>query len=104
MNYPQEIEMEFLSSLLVGNPLIILAVAGLFAAAYILIRGSRFGKVRRPRSLLVPAGAWAFYAAWEWLVLIRTPEANIRVDLLVIWPVLLIISVWFAVRAFRRMD
>ena len=96
--------MAILSSLLVGNPLIILAVAGLFASAYLLIRGSRFGTVRRPGSLLVPAGAWAFYAAWEWLVLVRTPEANIRVDLLVIWPVLLIISVWFAVRAFRRMD
>ncbi len=96
--------MEILSSLLVGTPLIILAVAGLFAAAYIFIRGSRFGAVRRPGYLLVPAGAWAFYAAWEWLVLVRTPDANIRVDLLVIWPVLLIISVWFAVRAFRRMD
>lgn len=102
MNYPQEIEMEFLSSLLVGKPLIILAVAGLFAAAYILIRGSRFGEVRRPGSLLVPAGAWAFYAAWEWLVLIRTPEANIRVDLLVIWPVLLFISIWFTIRSCTR--
>ena len=94
--------MEFLASLLVGKPLTILAVAGLFAAAFILARGSRVGKVRRPGSLLVPAGAWATYAAWESLVLVRTPEANIRVDLLVIWPVLLIISVWCALRAFRR--
>ncbi len=93
--------MEFMASLLVGSPLTILAVTGLFIAAFFLMRRSHFGEVRRPGSLLVPAGAWAFYAAWEWLVLVRTPEANIRVDLLVIWPVLLIISVWFAVRAFR---
>ena len=38
----------------------------------------------------------------EFLVIIRTPEANIRVDLTVIWPILLIVSVWFSVRAFRR--
>ncbi len=31
---------------------------------------------------------WLAYAAWEWLVLVRTPDANIRVDLLLIWPVI----------------
>lgn len=94
--------MEFLASQLVGSPLTILAVAVLFVAAFFLLRRSRFGEVCRPNSLLIPAVAWTAYAAWEWLVLARTPEANIRVDLLVIWPVLLIISVWFSVRSFRR--
>jgi hypothetical protein len=32
---------------------------------------------------------WGVYAAWEWLVLVKTAEANIRVDILLIWPVLL---------------
>ena len=33
--------------------------------------------------------------------LAKTPEANIRVDLLVMWPVLAILSVWMLFRAFR---
>ena len=94
--------MEFLASMLVGSPLIILIVAGLFMTAFLLMRRSHIGATRRPASFLVPAGAWALYAAWEWLVLIRTPEANIRVDLLVILPVLLIISIWFTIRSFTR--
>jgi hypothetical protein len=41
------------------------------------------------------------YAAWEWLVLIKSPEADIRVDLLLIWPVQAILTVWALVRTFR---
>ena len=41
------------------------------------------------------------YATWEWLVQVRTPEANIRVDLLVIWPVLAIRSAWALFRSLR---
>ena len=44
-----------------------------------------------PRPLLWATGLWAAFAAWEWLVLTQTPDANIRVDLLLIYPVLLII-------------
>ena len=94
--------MEFLAALLVGRPLNILIVAALFMTAFIFLRRSPFGKGRRPRSLLVPAGFWAAYAVWEYLVLILTPEANIRVDLLVIWPVLLCVSLWFSIRALKR--
>jgi hypothetical protein len=90
-----------LASLLVGKPLNILAVAVVFFAGNLLLQFSNIGPGRHPRSLLVVAGAWALYAAWEWLVLVRTPEANIRVDLLVIWPLVLIVSIWFTVRAFR---
>lgn len=98
------IEMDFLTLLLVGNPLTILFVAGLFVAAFFLMRRSRFGEDRQPSSLLVPAGAWTIYAAWEWFVLVKTPEANIRVDLLVIWPILLIISIWSMIKTLRRVD
>jgi hypothetical protein len=30
-----------------------------------------------------------------------TPEANIRVDLLLIWPALLVLSLWLTVRGVR---
>lgn len=61
-----------------------------------------FNTVRQTRPLLIASIAWGFYAAWELLVQIRTPEANIRVDLLVIWPLLAILSIWSLYRVFRR--
>ena len=93
--------MELLASLFVGKPLNILALAVLFLAGYLTLRFTTFGTNRYPRALLIASSAWGLYAAWEWLVQIKTPEANIRVDLMLIWPVVLIISIWFSVRAFR---
>lgn len=93
--------METLASLLVGKPLHILLIASAFAVAHVLLRATGAGSVAHPRALLVVAAGWALYAAWEWLVLLRTPEANIRVDLLLIWPILLLLSIWFTVRAVR---
>ena len=92
---------ESLASLVVGKPLHILAVAVVFLAGFVALRAKAFGAVRRPRALLVAAVAWGLYAAWEWLVQARTPEANIRVDLLIIWPVLATASVWAMVRSLR---
>jgi hypothetical protein len=94
--------MKHLASLFVGRPLSILAVAALFLTAYLILLLTRFGLDRHPRSIFVVAAAWAVYAAWEWLVIIRTPDANIRVDLIVIWPTLLIVTIWFSVWAFRH--
>ena len=93
--------MEFLVSLFVWKPLNILAVAALFLAGHLALRFTTLGAGRHPRSLLVGAAAWALYAVWEWLVLVRTPEANIRVDLLVIWPALAILSAWALFRSLR---
>jgi hypothetical protein len=93
--------MELFVSLLVGKPLSILAVAVFFLAGYLALRFTAPGAGRRSRWLLVTAIAWALCAAWEWLVLVRTPEANIRVDLLVIWPVLVILSAWALFRSLR---
>ena len=93
--------MELLVSLFVGKPMNILALAVLFLAAYLTLRFTVFGTNRHPRALLIAASAWAIYASWEWLVQIKTPEANIRVDLLVMWPVLAILSAWALFRAFR---
>ena len=93
--------MELLASLFIGKPLNILALTVLFLAGYLALRFTALGISRRPRSLLIASTAWGLYAAWEWLVQIKTPEANIRVDLLVMWPVLAILSVWMLCRAFR---
>jgi hypothetical protein len=76
-------------------------LAVLFLAGYLALRFTKLVIGRHPRSLLIASAAWGLYAAWEWLVLIKTPEANIRVDLLLVWPVLAILSVWALSRAFR---
>lgn len=93
--------METLASIFVGRPLNILAVALVFLAGHLLLRFTALGAGRHPRPLLWAAAAWAAYAAWEWLVKVRTPEANIRVDLLLIWPVLMIASIVALVKALR---
>jgi hypothetical protein len=84
----------------VQHPLRILALVAIYVAAWALLRRSRAG--RKADALLWPAAFCAAFAAWEWLVLLRTPEADIRFDLLLIWPVLLIATVWALWRTFRR--
>jgi hypothetical protein len=82
-----------LGKLLVQQPLHILGVAAFFFVLWMLLK-------RRHGALLVPAFAWLAYAAWEWLVLVRTPQADIRVDLLVIWPLVAMAMLWPLVKAF----
>lgn len=93
--------MQWLASIVVGRPLNIAVIAAVFLAGYVGLRASAAGAARHPRMLLWAALGWLVYAAWEWLVQARTPEANIRVDLLVIWPVLAILSLWAVFRALR---
>ncbi|MCG6967884.1 MAG: hypothetical protein LJE59_15400 [Chromatiaceae bacterium] len=93
--------MELLASMFVGKPQHILVVAVVFLAGYLALRFTAPDIARHPRSLLIASTIWGLYAAWEWLVQIKTPEANIRVDLLVIWPVLAIFSMWALYRTFR---
>lgn len=89
--------MEILARLFVNNPLNIALVAVVFGAGYLGLRSAG----RHATPLLIVSGAWLLYAAWEWLVQTRTPEANIRVDLLVIWPLLALLTAWFTFRAVR---
>lgn len=93
--------MELLASLFVGKPQNALAVALIFLLGYLALRFAVFGISRHPRPMLIASIAWGLYAAWEWLVQTKTPEANIRVDLLVVWPVLAFLSGWALFRAFR---
>ena len=93
--------MESLASMFLGKPQHILAVAVVFLVGYLVLRLTPIGNAGHPRSLLIASTAWGLYAVWEWLVLIKTPQANIRVDLLVIIPVLTILSTWALYRLFR---
>ncbi len=73
----------------VFNPLLIALISGLFFGGYLLVRGNTG---LRGRMLLIPATAWLVWAVWEWVVMSFSPEANIRVDLLLIIPVVLLSS------------
>jgi hypothetical protein len=93
--------MDALSRFFVQQPLHILAVAAIHFLLWAAARRGRIPAIRHAGAILVPSFAWLAYAAWEWLVLIKTPEANIRFDLLLIWPLLMIVTIWAVIRAFR---
>jgi hypothetical protein len=83
-------------TLFIAYPLAALAVFGAFAAL----------AAWRPRLLpVVTALVWAAYAWYEYLIHTRvlcSGECNIRVDLLLIYPILLVLSIWTLVSTFRR--
>ena len=85
-------DVEMLASLLVGKPANILIVSIAFFVAYLVPGFTTPAKRRRFWQLFVASVAWGIYAAWKWLVQARTPKAAIRVDLLGIWPILVIQS------------
>jgi len=88
--------MDTITNLYPQNPLAILVIALIFFAFYWLLRNSASVNAR---GLLLPAIAWLVAAAWELVIRLFSPEANIRVDLLLILPLLLILTVWGIVRA-----
>ena len=88
-----------LASLLVGHPLGILFVGLVLYATHRLLRREQTGQTKKWPPLLIAAVAWGLYAAWELLVNLVTPEANIRVDLLLIWPALALLTFWAIVRS-----
>lgn len=90
---------EFLG-LFVQHPGRILALGAVFALAWVMLRSGSLGGRANP--LLWPAAYCLVFAGWEWLVMARTPEANIRVDLLLIWPLLVAITVWSLWRMLRH--
>jgi hypothetical protein len=92
---------ETLSRWLVQQPGNILLIAAGYAALWALLRATILRAAPRANVFLVPAILCLAYAAWEWLLLRKSPEADIRVDLLVIWLVIAIATVWAVVRAAR---
>ncbi|WP_271678923.1 hypothetical protein [Thermomonas mangrovi] len=70
------------------------------AAVVALCLFALWRRIRR-RPALFAAACWGAYAGWEALVQWRTPEANIRVDLLLFIPVLAISAAWALLAAWR---
>ncbi len=86
--------MEALSVFIV-YPWAALGVAAVFAALWAR---------RRRRPAAVAALLWAGYSVYEYLMHVRvlcSGECNIRVDLLLLYPVLLLVSLWAAVSLLR---
>ena len=94
--------MDLLASLFVNRPLHVLLLAVVYLVVWVALRLAGVPAGRKPSALLVPAVFAFLYAGWEWLVTTRTPEADIRVDLLNIWPVLFILTGWAVYRVFRK--
>jgi hypothetical protein len=69
------------------------AVSCIFFLGYLVIRLlSRKPSSARSWPLLIPAIAWALFAIWEWFCAVK--EYNIRVDLFLIYPILIVVSVF----------
>jgi hypothetical protein len=60
--------------------------------AYLLLRNRAWVQGRRINALLIAATAWLGWAVWEWAVTTFSPEADIRVDLLLLVPLVVIAS------------
>ncbi len=86
--------------LFVQHPLRILAIGALLALIWVGLRVGSMGK--RADSLRWPVLFSVLFAAWEWYVLVRTPDANVRVDLLLIWPAFLAVILWSIWRVVRH--
>lgn len=85
-----------LLTIFIAYPLAAFLVCAAFAALCIVKRKVLPG---------VAATIWAAYGYYEYLMHTRvlcTGECNIRIDLLLIYPLLLLISVWAAVRSLKR--
>ena len=84
-----------LGVLSIAQPMLALIPAGLLATLY---------RISRRRVILVAAGSWFCYLPYEWGMKLRilcSGECNIRVDLLLIYPFLLLVSL-AAIFAFLR--
>jgi hypothetical protein len=92
---------ETLSRWLVQQPGHILLIAAGYVALWALLRSTILRAAPRANVFLVPAILCLAYTVWEWLLLRQSPEADIRFDLLVIWPVIAGATVWALVRAAR---
>lgn len=90
--------MSAIANLFVGNPVLLIAISAIFFVAWLVLRRN---SNLRAGALLVPAVGWLAWAIWEWAIRVFTPEANIRVDLLLILPLILILTGYGIVYLFR---
>jgi uncharacterized membrane protein YhfC len=66
-------------------------IAAVSTALLVIFWVLGFVRKRWPWPLLGATALWAAFAIWEWIV---SREANIRVDLFLIYPVLLLTTLW----------
>jgi len=83
----------------VQQPIHILLIAGINLALWLAFRATVLRNTPHANVFWVSALVWLTYAGWEWLVLVKSPDSNIRVDLMLIWPVVAIVTLWAFVRA-----
>jgi len=69
--------MDFLASLFVGKPLNILIITAIFFLVYLILRFLVNSVSLHAFPFLLITTAWGIYAAWEWLVITKSPEAKI---------------------------
>ncbi|GAA1657660.1 hypothetical protein MMUR_25320 [Mycolicibacterium murale] len=79
------------TTILIAYPWLALVPAGLLLGLWARSRS---------RVVLVAAGLWVAYLAWE-LFVTEGPDANIRLDLLLIYPALLVLTVWALIAGVR---
>jgi len=85
----------------IHHPLRLAALGVPFILAWLALRRAGGDRAARSRAALYPAGFFLAFAGWEWLVMTRSPEADIRVDLLVIWPLAAVVVAWALIRILR---
>jgi hypothetical protein len=97
----------FAGSLIATAPLALLAFYSILYPWLSLIPGGLLAaiySISRKRAILLAAGSWFCYLPYEWGMKLRilcSGECNIRIDLLLIYPVLLILSLSAFVVFFR---
>jgi hypothetical protein len=74
---------------MIGHMFMAIAIAALMVAGVLFWLWRRSGRV----IVLVAAVVWLAYPLWEFARQIFAPEINIRVDLLLFYPILLITGV-----------
>lgn len=84
----------------------LLAIFVAYPWSALVVSGALFSLAWLKRKILpgVVAGLWASYSYYEYLMHTRvlcTGECNIRIDLLLIYPALLSLTVWAIVRSLR---
>ena len=82
--------MNFLTNLLVAKPLSIFGIACIFFIGYLIVRN--FSHQHSAKYLGLTSILWLLYALWEFWVQFKTPQADIRIDLLIIWPVIFMLT------------
>lgn len=84
----------------VWHPGRVAVVAGAFLLAFIACAVlERINRRFRSWPLFAAAALWGLYALWEWLALEK--RWNIRVDLFLIYPLLLVASITALVLSYR---